>query len=229
VAEAVVGTGTEVMYFDASLFKRVGDGEQMAISEPGRPISVTIVIPEEIRNKDILMVRRYRIIRLHEGKTDFMEGTYNGKTAEFTFESDKFSTYAICYKDTPKKATQTPAPGGTKQPGTPVLDENGQTGNQIEKSKDLSILLAVGKQKGKNSIRLTWLEWKSASGYEVYWSYCDGKRNYKKVSKVKASGKRVFVHKKLKKDRAYKYYIAAYKMKDGKRSISPSPQPSMWR
>ncbi len=225
-AEAVVGTGTEVMYFDASLFKRVGDGEQMAVSEPGRPISVTIVIPEEIRNKDVLMVRSYRIIRLHKGKTDVIEGTYNEKTAEFTFKSDKFSTYAICYKDTPKKAasTQTPAPGGTKQPGTPVPDENRQAENQIEKRKDLSILLATGKQKGKNSIRLTWLEWKGASGYEVYWSYCDNKKNYKKLSKVKVSGKRVFVHKKLNKDRAYKYYIAAYKMKDGKKKyIAKSP------
>lgn len=39
----------------------------MAISEPGRAVSVTVVIPEEIRNKDVLMVRDYRIIRLHEG------------------------------------------------------------------------------------------------------------------------------------------------------------------
>ena len=265
-AEAVVGTGTDVMYFDASLFKRVGDGEQMSISEPGRPISVTIVIPEEIRNKDVLMVRNYRIIRLHEGETDVIEGTYDEETAEFTFESDKFSTYAICYKDTPRQVepTQTPpdptsTPSGTTQPGTPVPtpektthpgtvtpvpatstpsgttqpgigtstpvpDEYGQTGNQIEKRKDLSILLAVGKQKGKNSIKLTWLKCKRASGYEVYWSYCDGKNNYKKISTVKASGKRAFVHKKLKKDRAYKYYIAAYKMRDGKKQyIAKSP------
>lgn len=229
-AEAVVGTGTEVMYFDASLFKQIGDGEQMSISEPGRPISVTIVIPEKIRNKDVLMVRSYRIIRLHEGETDVIEGTYDEKTAEFTFESDRFSTYAICYKDIPKKTkpTPTPAPGGTKRPGTAtstsVPNEDGQTGNQIESRKDLSILLAVGKQKGKNNIKLTWLKYKSASGYEVYWSYCDGKKNYKKVSTVKASGKRAFVHKKLKKDRAYKYYIAAYKMRDGKKKyIAKSP------
>ena len=247
-AEAVVGTGTEVMYFDASLFKRVGDGGKMSISEPGRPISVTVVIPEEIRNKDVLMVRNYRIIRLHEGETDVIEGTYDEETAEFTFESDKFSTYAICYKDTPRQVeptptppeptptpgettqpgTATPAPGGTPQLGittsTPVPNEDGQTGNQIEKRKDLSILLAVGKQKGKNSIGLTWLKCKGASGYEVYWSYCDGKKNYKKISNVKASGKRAFVHKKLKVDRAYKYYIAAYKMEDGKKQyIAKSP------
>lgn len=247
-AEAAVGTGVEVMYFDASLFKQVGNGEKMTISEPGRAISVTIVIPEEIRNKDVLMVRNYRIIRLHEGETDVIEGTYDEETAEFTFESDRFSTYAICYKDIPKQAeptqippdpTQTPegtmqpgtatsAPSGTTQPGiatsTSVPNEYGQTGNQIEKRKDLSILLAVGKQKGKNSVKLTWLKCKSASGYEVYWSYCDGKKNYKKITTVKASGKRAFVHKKLKKDRAYKYYIVAYKMENGKkRYIAKSP------
>lgn len=288
-AQEVVGTGTDVMYFDAILFKRVGDGEQISISEPGRPISVTIVIPEEIRNKDVLMVRSYRIIRLHEGETDVIEGTYDEETAEFTFESDKFSTYAICFKDTPRQAeptptpeptqttpdpttpnptpdetqtpsnptpapgetmrpgttvptpvettqpgTATPVPGATTQPGdatqpgiatsTPVPNEDGQTGNQIEKRKDLSILLAVGKQKGKNSIGLTWLKCKGASGYEVYWSYCDGKKNYQKLSTVKASGKRAFVHKKLKVDRAYKYYIAAYKMEDGKKQyIAKSP------
>ncbi len=274
-AEAVVGTGTEVMYFDASLFKRVGDSGKMSISEPGRAISITVVIPEEIRNKDVLMVRNYRIIRLHEGETDVIEGTYDEETAEFTFESDKFSTYAICYKDTPRQTplnptptppiptpalggtmrpgtpvpapeettqpgTATPAPGGTPPPGgttqpgdatppgivtsTHVPNEDGQTGNQIEKRKDLSILLAVGKQKGKNSIRLTWLKCKNASGYEVYWSYCDGKKNYQKISTVKASGKRAFVHKKLKVDRAYKYYIAAYKMEDGKKQyIAKSP------
>ena len=49
-------------------------------------------------------------------------------------------------------------------------------------------------------------------------------KNYKKISAVKASGKRAFVHKKLKTDRAYKYYIAAYKMEDGKKQyIAKSP------
>lgn len=142
-------------------------------------------------------------------------------------------------------STPTPAPEGSTQPGTvtqvpggmpqpdteppaasksPVLDESGQTGNQIEKRKDLSILLAVGKQKGKTSICLTWLPYKGTSGYEVYWSYCDGKRNFKKLKTVKALGKRAFVHKKLKKDTAYKYYIAAYKMTDGKKQyIAKSP------
>lgn len=38
------------------------------------------------------------------GETDVIDGTYDEDTAEFTFESDRFSTYAICCKDIPKQA-----------------------------------------------------------------------------------------------------------------------------
>ncbi len=95
--------------------------------------------------------------------------------------------------------------------------KSGRTGNEIEKRKDLSILLAAGKQKGSTGIKLTWSKWKDASGYEVYWSYCDGKNNFKKLKTVKAKAKRTYIHKKRKKNRAYKYYIAAYKMVNGKK------------
>ena len=102
--------------------------------------------------------------------------------------------------------------------------ESGQTGNQIEKRKDLSIFLVTGKQRDKNSMRLTWQKYKGASGYEIYWSYCDGKRSFKKAGTVKASGKRTFIHRKCKKDKAYKYYIAAYEMRGGKKEyIAKSP------
>ncbi len=94
-----VGAEAELTYFDASLYKQVGSGMKTEIHEPGRPVSVTIVIPEGIRNKDVLMVRDYQIIRLHGGKTDIIEGTYNEESAEFTFETDKFSTYALVYRD----------------------------------------------------------------------------------------------------------------------------------
>jgi hypothetical protein len=43
--------------------------------------------------------RTFEIIRLHDGKTDVIQGTYDEKTHVFTFETDKFSTYAIAYKE----------------------------------------------------------------------------------------------------------------------------------
>ncbi len=159
-------------------------------------------------------------------------------------------TAAPSVKPSPQPGTPTPEPGGTAapsvkpspQPGTPTPEpggmaapsaepgaadspyESGQTGNQIEKRKDLSIFLVTGKQKDKNSMRLTWQKYKGASGYEIYWSYCDGKRSFKKAGTVKASGKRTFIHRKCKKDKAYKYYIAAYEMRGGKKEyIAKSP------
>lgn len=98
------------------------------------------------------------------------------------------------------------------------------TGNQIEKRKDLPLQLAVGKQKGSRGIKLTWRKVKDCSGYEVYWSYCDGKQNYKKLKTVKSTGKCQAIHKKLKKNRAYKYYVVTYTVTDGRKNYkSKSP------
>lgn len=87
----------------------------------------------------------------------------------------------------PTKSPASPTPEVSKQPAataTPRPDESKLTGNQIEKLKDLSLLLATGKQKGNNGIKLTWREKKDCDGYEVYWSYCDGKQNFKKIKTV---------------------------------------------
>lgn len=108
-----------------------------------------------------------------------------------------------------------PTPTPEIPTSTPKPDESKLTGNQIEKRTDLPILLSTGKQNGKNAVKLTWNKWSGCSGYEVYWSYCDGKQNFQKLKTVKKNEKRVCVHKKLKKTRAYKYYVATYRIKSG--------------
>ena len=80
---------------------------------------------------------------------------------------------------------------------------------------ELPAFFAKGKVK-KNSIVLSWKKYAGATGYDVYWRYCDGSINYKKVGTVK-NGKLSITHKKLKKDCEYKYFIAAYKMVEGRK------------
>lgn len=118
----------------------------------------------------------------------------------------------------PAPTAEVPTPTPPVMTPTPKPDESNLTGNQIEKRTDLPITLAVGKQKGKNGIKLTWNKWSGCSGYEVYWSYCDGKQNFQKLKTVKKDGKRVCIHKNLKTTRAYKYYIATYQIKDGRKN-----------
>ena len=98
-----------ITYFDADLFKQVGDDTKKPISEPGMPIEITIKIPDGLLlgNTEYDLVRVYNIIRIHKNKqgsidVDVLGGKFNPDTKEFTFASDKFSTYAIAYKDTPK-------------------------------------------------------------------------------------------------------------------------------
>lgn len=225
----------------------MGSGSQTA-----EKLTIVIGVPDSLGSRDGGQPETFAVIRVHNGKAEWL-ADLDDNTDTITIATDCFSVYAIVYKEagsggdikpspTPTPiptpgTTETPGatddpssptltPGTTVTPGTPTSepDDFMQNGNDIEKRKDLSILLATGKQKGSNGIKLTWLKWKGASGYEVYWSYCDGKKNYKKLKTVKATAKRTCTHKKLKKKRAYKYYIAAYKMVNGKKKyVAKSP------
>ena len=111
-AEKNVGKNPTLTYFDASLYKKVDDNTQVKISNPGCNISISIVIPDTLLNHDSLMVRDYKIIRLHDGDVKTISGTFDENTKEFTFETNLFSTYAIAYTDKPKY------PGGNPGSGT---------------------------------------------------------------------------------------------------------------
>lgn len=302
-AKDFMGSGTELTYFDASLFKQIEGQSAEKVAEPGISMKLTIKIPTELITNDQSVDRTYSIIRLHNGTAEKIGGTFNKTTGEFSFETDKFSTYAIAYKDTAKGSgsgssstgsssgsttvnttfkittpasteggtitasksgeiskgdtvtyTITPAEGyeikdvlvdgksvgavssytftnvteahtisavfvkkNEQKPNdntSTVTDQSKLTGSQIAKLK-LPILLAQGKA-GKNQVTLNWLKAKDADGYDVYWSYCDGGKNYKKLATVK-NGKLTAAQKKLTNGKEYKYFVAAYKMVDGKK------------
>ena len=108
-AAVVMGDNPTMTYFDIELFKQVGDNEKTQLHEPGIPIKVTIQIPTDLLNHDINLIREYKIIRLHtdvktgESLVETLSGIFDESTGDFTFETDKFSTYAIAYKDVPAK------------------------------------------------------------------------------------------------------------------------------
>ena len=85
-------------YLDITLYKSV-NGTNESIHELTKVLKVTIKVPEELINKDSKTKREYYIARSHNGKVDILETKYNEKTNSLTFETDKFSDYAILYKD----------------------------------------------------------------------------------------------------------------------------------
>lgn len=85
-------------YLDITLYKSV-NGTNESIHELTKVLKVTIKVPEELINKDSKTKREYYIVRSHNGKVDILETIYDEKTNSLTFETDKFSDYAIIYKD----------------------------------------------------------------------------------------------------------------------------------
>ena len=94
-------------YLDITLYKTI-DGTNESIHELTKAMKVTIKVPEELINKDSKTKREYFIARSHNGKVDILETSYNEKTNSLTFGTDKFSDYAILYKDTKEKEAVTP-------------------------------------------------------------------------------------------------------------------------
>lgn len=85
-------------YLNITLNKIV-NGTNESIHELSKVMKVTIKVPEELINKDSKTKREYYIARSHNGKVDILETIYDEKTNSLTFETDKFSDYAIIYKD----------------------------------------------------------------------------------------------------------------------------------
>ncbi len=134
-ASRIMGENPEITYFDADLFKQVGSGAKQEISEPGIPMKITITIPGKLINRDKNILREFKIIRLHDGKVEIISGTFNAATGEFTFESDKFSTYAIIYKDVPVDDNTNTTPGNNDNNNPTQGSNGGQTSGDANVSK----------------------------------------------------------------------------------------------
>lgn len=89
-----------VMYIDMTLYKQIGNQGELKVTETSSKISISIEIPEELRNTELIKARKFYVVRIHNGEITKLEGTYDEVNHIFTFETDRFSTYALAYQDT---------------------------------------------------------------------------------------------------------------------------------
>lgn len=155
---AALGANANITYFDASLLKKVGNDAEQPVSNPGMDIEITIEIPQDLLNADSTKTRTYQLLRYHAGDPEpvsIINGSFsNGK---FTFKTNKFSTYAIIYKDT---AVATTNPGEGTSGGNnniiygyyaptpveqPVKDDVPKTGESVDYTAMVwTAMLAIG-------------------------------------------------------------------------------------
>lgn len=86
-------------FLDINLIKKIGNTETKVTNTTGM-LKLTFEVPASLINKDAAINRIYTIARNHDGKVEFLKAEFNKETNQLTFETDKFSTYAVIYEDT---------------------------------------------------------------------------------------------------------------------------------
>ena len=155
-AAASLGSDAQISYLDISLFKQVGEAAQTKVTDVNTPLSITITIPEEIRQAENGMRRTFYVIRSHDG-AQVISGNYDTSTGNFTFQTDKFSTYALAYRDS---RISSGGSGSSTTTTYPVEQPKSVSGGAVKADKSsaakgATVTLTVTPDKGYNLDKLT--------------------------------------------------------------------------
>lgn len=123
--QKISGKTAKAVYFNAELFKQFGTEQRKQLYETDRKLKVSVRIPDELLNNQSYMSRVYKIVRMHNNSAEVINGNFNGTTKQFTFETDRFSTYVLTYSDT-YYAPDYPATGVTVTPDKATLTKEGE-------------------------------------------------------------------------------------------------------
>ena len=117
--DAKKGNSQVGMYLDVTVWKQLGARDPESVADTNQPLSITITVPDNLRNTNSSLERTYQIIRVHDGAAEVIESTYNEDTGIITFVTDRFSTYALVYTDEPEDPQQPTDPEDPQQPADP--------------------------------------------------------------------------------------------------------------
>lgn len=89
-------------YLDINIKVMAGDEELGKITTTTEKLTFQVAVPEELKKEG----RTFIVIRVHDGKVEELKTVE--KDGMLTFETDKFSTYALTYKDVEPTKPSTP-------------------------------------------------------------------------------------------------------------------------
>lgn len=127
MAQAAKGC-TIGQYLDISLFKYMTvNGKQqdgVALHTTKNALTVSVVVPDALINTNSAVNRTYCIVRNHEGTITVRDAAFDAASKTLTFKTDRFSDYAIAYKDTA-------VPSSGSNPGS----NNSSNGSETKKNE----------------------------------------------------------------------------------------------
>ena len=91
-------------YLDISLFKymTVNGSQQagVALRMTKSALTISVAVPDALINTNSAVNRTYCIVRRHDGAITVLDAAFDAASKTLTFKTDRFSIYAIAYKDT---------------------------------------------------------------------------------------------------------------------------------
>ncbi len=84
-------------YLNIDLYKLVG-ANRTDITETAKKIRIVITVPDSLKNTGSNKTRTFAVIRVHDGRAELLTDL-DSSADTITIETDRFSTYAIVYKD----------------------------------------------------------------------------------------------------------------------------------
>ena len=115
-------------YLDISLFKymTVNGSQQagVALHTTKDALTISVVVPDALINTNSAVNRTYCIVRNHEGTITVLDAAFDAAGKTLTFKTDRFSDYAIAYKDTA-------VPSSGSNPGS----NNSSNGSETKKNE----------------------------------------------------------------------------------------------
>ena len=127
MAQAAKGC-TIGQYLDISLFKYMTvNGKQqdgVALHTTKNALAISVAVPDALINTNSAVNRTYCIVRSHEGTITVLDAAFDAASKTLTFKTDRFSDYAIAYKDTA-------VPSSGSNPGS----NNSSNGSETKKNE----------------------------------------------------------------------------------------------
>ncbi len=95
IEKALDGQTKVASYISIDIFKQAAGQEKTRVTSTDKPLTITIVVPEELRAAG----RTFTIVYTHEGSAakTIKPLKYDEKTGVLTFAANQFSTYALAY------------------------------------------------------------------------------------------------------------------------------------
>ena len=106
-------------FYDIDISKSIDGGAPVAVTDTNAPVHIQLTLADSLINTNTTVKRDYKIVRFHydsvTGQTvvDILDASYHAGYNKLDFNTDKFSVYAVVYKDTKKAPAPTATPGNS--------------------------------------------------------------------------------------------------------------------